>query len=673
MSALFTGDRPAISTACHLAPVRNRRISILKLQLFTRFVLAALALALPISVLADFSDTKTLTTATGALNLDTGAVASAGGDILWNGRTITLQGNAKAFNIGVAGTLNGLSKSTLDAFKTMATSATLPSSTLVIGDVFAVFTNGGNTAAVLVTANDTTNSSITLTYTSFGGTGGSSGGPTITKILNNSSLIPAGFPNSGIAPSTLFQILGSGLADFGDATLHDSLNTLPLTLNGASVTVTIGNVTVHPALYYATPTQIDAVLPAATPTGTATVTVTYKGTVSNSFTNQVVTAAPGFTTYNGTAVAQHVSGALVTLTASAAPGETIILWGTGLGADPVDSDTTYTTTPHQTIVSYTVYIGGVPATIIYQGASVYPGVSVFGLTVPQSVPTGCYVPIVAVTGSFVSNTAILPIHAGGGTCADPQLGFSGDQILTFRGKATVNSGTVLVSQSTSPGAGGTPSVSSNAVAIFNQAAGSSYGVGGSVSIGGCLVTETIPGPSVAPIGLSTGTITVTGPGGTPVTLTVVPGSAGIQAATLTAIPSTGGAFVFNSSIGTQVGGFITTVSFPNPLLSWTNQSAATTVNRSQGLSVNWSGGSPGTYVTISGSSVSGSATGSYVCIAPQSAGTFTVPSYVLLALPAGTGTTTVQNSTNFMPFVATGLDIGNAIGQVSITVNSNFN
>src|ERR1700676_2319527 len=222
---------PPIGKACdHSALIRNRRISALKQQLGTRFVWAALTLALPISVLADFSDTKTLTTATGALNLDTGAVASSGGDILWNGSMIALQGNAKAYNLGTVGSLNGLSKSMLDGFKTMATPATLTASTLVIGDVFAVFTNGGNTAALLVTANDTTNSSITLTYTSFGGTGSSSGGPTITKILNNSSLIPAGFPNSGIASSTLFQILGSGLSDFGDATLHDSLNTLPLTL-----------------------------------------------------------------------------------------------------------------------------------------------------------------------------------------------------------------------------------------------------------------------------------------------------------------------------------------------------------------------------------------------------------------------------------------------------------
>ncbi len=56
---------------------------------------------------------------------------------------------------------------------------------------------------------------------SSGGNGGG-GGPSITDVLNNSSLIPAGFPNSGIAQGSLFQVKGSGLADDGDATLHDS-------------------------------------------------------------------------------------------------------------------------------------------------------------------------------------------------------------------------------------------------------------------------------------------------------------------------------------------------------------------------------------------------------------------------------------------------------------------
>ena len=62
----------------------------------------ALALALPIAALADVTGTPTLAANT-ALNLDTGATASSGGDILWSGSSMTPQGTAKAFNIGGGG------------------------------------------------------------------------------------------------------------------------------------------------------------------------------------------------------------------------------------------------------------------------------------------------------------------------------------------------------------------------------------------------------------------------------------------------------------------------------------------------------------------------------------------------------------------------------------------
>jgi hypothetical protein len=47
--------------------------------------------------------------------------------------------------------------------------------------------------------------------------------PSITDIENNSSVIPAGFSNSGIAPSTIFVIHGAGMASATTVTaLQDS-------------------------------------------------------------------------------------------------------------------------------------------------------------------------------------------------------------------------------------------------------------------------------------------------------------------------------------------------------------------------------------------------------------------------------------------------------------------
>ena len=60
-----------------------------------------------------------------------------------------------------------------------------------------------------------------------------------------------------------------------------------------------------------------------------------------------------------------------------------------------------------------------------------------------------------------------------------------------------------------------------------------------------------------------------------------------------AITSSGGAFTFTGSGGPQVGPFKVTVNIPNPILAWTNQAAAATVNRGEGVETTWTGGAPG--------------------------------------------------------------------------------
>ena len=632
--------------------------------------------------LADLNGTQTLT-GTQSLNLDTGATAASGGDVLWNGSSLTPQGTAKAAVLpGVS--FDAINQIVLQtALPALGSSAAIPSSSLTVGTVVGVQTNGGHVAKLLVNAIG--GGSITIQFTTYGVTGGGGGGgPTISRVTNNSSDIPAGFPNSGIGQGALFKVVGSGLAEGGDETLHDSnaASGLPKLLNGAKVTVTSGSFSVDVALYYATPTQIDGVLPSNTPTGSATVTVTHNGTASSPFTILVVAGGPGITIYNnGSAVAQDAGrpndpyGGLVTFTKSAPPGAVIIIWGSGFGATE-DDDVKYTGNPHQTNVPYTIYIGGVQAAIAYKGRSVYPGVSVFGVTVPQNAPQGCYVPIVAVSGNFVSNTATLPIHAGGGVCSDPQYGTTGDQLSGLGGQTTVKIGSVSVTQTTQPSLGTT----TVAGAYFFKVSGISFAGGSVVSIGGCVVLPTTgsgSGSGNLPAGLNAGTITMTGPGAGPVTLTGNALFPGLYSATIGAIPASGGSFVFNGAGGADVGSFTATVNFAGPVFTWTNQNAAATVTRSGGLTVTWSGGVPGTYVTISGSSAAtganGTVSGTYTCIAPQSAGSFTVPSYVLLSLPAGTGSTAVMDSTIPAFFSASGIDYGVAIGQVQIAVSSNYN
>ena len=317
-----------------------------------------LALAFPVAALADNNQTSVLQSNT-SINFDTGNLNAATNDLLWNGTTLALQGNATAI------LLYPDFPEEQYAFITSIQIQLTPGYTKnpiipAVGDLIGVHTNGNHWVRLFVKAKS--GSTITLRFTTFGvpqGSGGSGGAPTITDVLNNSSHIPKGLPNSGIAPSSIFVVIGSGLADPGTPVLQDSRGAgIPLTLNGASIAVVVNGVTTRPGLYYTSPGQIAAVLPASTPTGSGTLTVTYKGVASNAFAIQVVPAALGINVYQGnTSVATDaVHRSPLTYSNSGTPGQILTLWTTGLGANPNNSDTTYTTTPQPVNTPLQIYI-----------------------------------------------------------------------------------------------------------------------------------------------------------------------------------------------------------------------------------------------------------------------------------------------------------------------------
>jgi len=517
--------------------------------------------------------------------------------------------------------------------------------------------------------------------------------PSVTDIENNSSLIPAGFPNSGIAPSSIFVIHGSGMASATTVTaLEDSTKApLPATggLNGAVVTVSAGGKTYTPGLYYAMATQIAGVLPAAVPPGLATVTVSYNGQPSAAYSFTVVPAAFGIDVFNGNygVLQDSVTGAIITPTNSAKPGEALTIWGTGIGADPNDSDVSFSSSPHAIPTQVQVYIGNVAvpqSNILYVGSYGYPGVNGVIFTVPPNIPAGCFDSVAVVTTvggvSTVSNVAVASFMPGGGVCQDAYTGLNGNTIWTLTQQTNVRTGSLSLFQGTSPGTSGAPSTQNAASGLFEQVAGSTSLAGGEVSAGSCSLTQTLIASNTTPptiTALNPGTVTVTPPGGSAIPLQALPAVAGEYQAKLPsgAIPASGGTFTFSASGGSganAVGSFSTTVNLPSPVVSWTNQSEAATVTRSAGLNYNWTHGAAGTWVIVSGTSASSTASGSYTCIFPQSALTGTVPPYILGALPAGFGTSSLENSTSPTPFTASGLDYGIALGSVSFAVNSTY-
>ena len=657
-------------------------------KLFSRNALAVLALAFPVVALAD----TTLTLSSGqTLNLDTGKTVTSGGDISWDGSNVAVVGSATDADLAMFGFSGSSSYQTLSSSIESALGSDLSTSSFspAVNDVIAVHTNGGNYSKILVTA--ITGTSITLEFDTFGGSS-TSGGPTITGVVNNYSFIPAGFPNSGVAPGTLFVISGSGLASAptGNLTLNSSAGQgIPLTSAGASVSVQAGGKTFTPGLYYASPAQIAAVLPSGTPTGSATVTVTYNNATSNAFSFQVVPYALGFGTYSEGVIATTTGYALHGYTNSAKPGETIILWGSGLGADTADSDTVYTGTPHSVNTPLQIYFGGVPGHIVYAGSSGFPGLNQIDVTIPENATTGCYVTVVGVTGTgssiTTSNFGHLAISPSGGECNDSIFGLSGGTISTLSGQSTVRAGDLFVGQLISPKSqtDNTPQTTNIAFAEFSKDTGSTYSTStgsssSAFSLGSCFVSEIVSssgGGTGTSVGLDAGNISLTGPAGT-YQLTTIASIKGSYIGELpsNAITSSGGAFKFNGSGGADVGSFSTTVNLPNPILTWTNQSAGATVNRAQGVDVTWTGGGAGTYVIISGSSSDSNtgASGSFTCITNQSAGSFQVPGYVTSTLPAGSGSLDVENATSFGIFKATGIDFGFQFGFTGVSINSTY-
>ena len=435
--------------------------------------------------------------------------------------------------------------------------------------------------------------------------------------------------------------------------LQDSSAGLPLTLNGASITVVVSGVTTHPALYYTSAAQLAAVLPAATPVGTGTLTVNYRGTNSAPAPIQVVASAIGINEYNQIPIplgvlntnidlgvaTDAVTGALLSFTNSAAPGQIIVLWTTGLGADPADSDTAYSSTPHSVNTPLQIYVGGVLATILYQGSAGYPGVNQINLTIPASVTADCQVPLVAVTGKIISNVVVLPIHQGGGTCVKQGTAgatITGDQILKDT-QDTIKGGSLTVIQTDATNAQGVHTVSSSAGASFFKSTGDN------LSPGSCAVYPIITGGAINVVGLDAGTVTLRGPTGPAITLPPQLGIKGNDGATLAAgVVPAGGTFTFNGSGGADVGPFSATLTIASPNFNWTNPSAATTIDRTQGLLYTWTGGLPGTYVLLGGTSTGSGVTAGYSCKVAVEAGQFTVPSYILLGMPAGSGGVSIQ-------------------------------
>jgi uncharacterized protein (TIGR03437 family) len=205
-------------------------------------------------------------------------------------------------------------------------------------------------------------------------------------------------------------IKGSGLASDTRiwAASDFNGNQLPTSLDGTSVM--IDN---NPAfVYYISPTQVNVLSPVDSSTGSVTVQLSYNGAASNSMTAQMTEFAPAFFTFNGTYIAAtHADGSLLGPTSlypgsttPAAPGETILLYGTGFGpTTPAIVNGQIQSGTAMTNNAVTIEIGGVNVTPSFAGLSA-TGEYQFNVQVPASAANGD-IAVVATVGGVSSPAA----------------------------------------------------------------------------------------------------------------------------------------------------------------------------------------------------------------------------------------------------------------------------
>ena len=248
--------------------------------------------------------------------------------------------------------------------------------------------------------------------------------------INGGGVVNAAAPENttGLARGGYFSIFGRNL---GASTATVSALPLPTTLGGAQVRIKpAGSTTpIDAFMYFVSAGQINAVMPSNVPEGDVEVTVTVGTATSPAARSRVERNRPAIFTIaslrNGLAIAQNyespVSTPLNLFTNPARPGQTLIVWATGLGPLLSGSDRD-SPAAGNIVTNAEVLVAGKVLPVLYAGrAPGIPGVDQINLTLPNdpSIPDGCYVPLQIRIGAVLSNVTTIAKTTSGGSCRHP--------------------------------------------------------------------------------------------------------------------------------------------------------------------------------------------------------------------------------------------------------------
>lgn len=483
-------------------------------------------------------------------------------------------------------------------------------------------------------------------------------------FLGSSVLNATGYQNK-LAPGTIFVIFGSGM---GPASIiFGSGPNYPVTLGGTSITFTpaSGGAPITAKMVYSSAGQIAGLLPSSITPGVYAVRVTNNTLTSAPQNVTVVARSFGIATANsaGTGTAQATIGnvnnglSLVRFTTGsvafggytwtlspARPGDALVLWGTGGGADPAN-DTGGTSGDQTAAGNFTVTVSGRVITPFYAGASSgFPGLWQVNFTLPSDIAPDCFAQAQVSTGGELSNSVVIPIAAAGeSACSAPGLtpevlsALDAGERIAFGGFGIARSTqttTRVSSTGTTVTVGRQESVGGG-VGLYSAAQYAAIFAG--IKIGACTVTDrtapsTVKPPSAPDAYVDFGTlIPVSGPNV----------AAGVGMVVASANPGPIYSSVFSE--GTIAGGgayslggpFNVSVTFPSSF-AVTGFDALSVVDRTKPLTLNWtgSGAQEELFIIFSTSRVLGNLIRNVVinCQVPGLAGTYTIPASALAYL-----------------------------------------
>jgi len=208
------------------------------------------------------------------------------------------------------------------------------------------------------------------------------------RVLNGASYAPAGNP---IAPGEFVSLFGTGMASSAKVVAPP----YPFTLNGVTVLINGKQAPVQ----YVSATQINALVPYSTQGPTATIVVQNGAASSNTVTVPVAATAPGVFALDqsgtGAGAVLHSNYSVVNAANPAVPGETVLVYLTGMGAvTPAVADGAIPGASNINATPLSVYVADVSVTPSYAGmAPGYPGLYQMNFTIPLTISTTGPVPL----------------------------------------------------------------------------------------------------------------------------------------------------------------------------------------------------------------------------------------------------------------------------------------